>query len=279
MTYPGGKNAAGVYQAIINQMPPHRVYVEPFLGGGAVMKRKRPAARNVGIDRDRQVTYKMRSGGGPPGVEALTGCGIDWLCSVEAQPDWLIYCDPPYLIHARRSQRPIYKFEMSVVDHRRLLRWAIQSPSMVMISGYADPLYFDELADWRCVTFNAPTRGGRPALEHLWCNFPPPDRLHDYSFLGRDYRERERIRRKLDRWRAKLAALPPLERQAIIESLRDPLDVSGDAGYGTARIDVPRATPEMAMPPATTRPTPLEAAIADRAAASARPAMVAGGRR
>jgi DNA adenine methylase len=36
MPYPGGKGGAGVYQTIINGMPRHEVYVEPFLGGGAV---------------------------------------------------------------------------------------------------------------------------------------------------------------------------------------------------------------------------------------------------
>jgi DNA adenine methylase len=34
MGYPGGKSGAGVYQTIINLMPPHTVYIEPFLGGG-----------------------------------------------------------------------------------------------------------------------------------------------------------------------------------------------------------------------------------------------------
>jgi hypothetical protein len=54
VTYPGGKNGAGVYQRIINLMPPHRVYIEPFLGGAAIMRLKRPAALNFGIDRSQQ---------------------------------------------------------------------------------------------------------------------------------------------------------------------------------------------------------------------------------
>ena len=50
MSYPGGKNGAGVYQKIISLMPPHDVYIEPFLGGGAVMRLKRPASLNIGCD-------------------------------------------------------------------------------------------------------------------------------------------------------------------------------------------------------------------------------------
>jgi hypothetical protein len=52
MGYPGGKNGAGVYQTLINRMPPHTTYIEPFLGSGAIMRLKRPAHVNIGIDRD-----------------------------------------------------------------------------------------------------------------------------------------------------------------------------------------------------------------------------------
>lgn len=62
MGYPGGKNGAGVYQAIINQMPPHKVYIEPFLGGGAILRLKRPAELNIGIDLDPEVIQRFRNG-------------------------------------------------------------------------------------------------------------------------------------------------------------------------------------------------------------------------
>lgn len=48
--YPGGKAGLGIYHRIINQIPPHDIYIEPFLGGGAIMYYKRPALLDVGVD-------------------------------------------------------------------------------------------------------------------------------------------------------------------------------------------------------------------------------------
>jgi hypothetical protein len=84
MPYPGGKGGAGVYQTIINGMPCHEVYVEPFLGGGAVMAAKRPACLNIGVDLDAEViaqaqarivgngdTRSALAGGGDAAADAL----------------------------------------------------------------------------------------------------------------------------------------------------------------------------------------------------------------
>lgn len=58
MAYPGGK--AAVVHKLINLMPPHSTYVEAFLGGGAVMRSKRPAAYNIGVDLDAEVISGWR---------------------------------------------------------------------------------------------------------------------------------------------------------------------------------------------------------------------------
>jgi len=52
--YPGGKG--GVFQRLINLMPPHEVYIETHLGGDAVMRNKRPAERNIGLERQAILT-------------------------------------------------------------------------------------------------------------------------------------------------------------------------------------------------------------------------------
>ena len=50
--YFGSKAASGLCQNIIAMMPPHETYIETHLGGGAIMKRKPPAVKNIGIDID-----------------------------------------------------------------------------------------------------------------------------------------------------------------------------------------------------------------------------------
>ena len=47
--YFGSKATSGLCQPIIAMMPPHDTYIESHLGGGAIMKRKPPAQRNIGI--------------------------------------------------------------------------------------------------------------------------------------------------------------------------------------------------------------------------------------
>ncbi|HKJ76126.1 MAG TPA: DNA adenine methylase, partial [Gammaproteobacteria bacterium] len=62
------------------------------------------------------------------------------------------------------------------------------------------------------------TRGG-PRTEALWLSFPAPLELHDYRFLGRDFTDRQRIKRKRARWRRRLQDMEPQERYAILAEL------------------------------------------------------------
>lgn len=43
MAWPGGKDGSGVAQRLINQIPPHDVFVSPFLGDCAILRKKLPA--------------------------------------------------------------------------------------------------------------------------------------------------------------------------------------------------------------------------------------------
>ena len=237
MPYPGGKNGAGVFQTIINLMPPHRVYIEPFLGGGAVLRMKRPAALNIGIDLEAATIAKMRDTAG--GIASSNDAdriatssdisdrpmfrfeqrdALEFLATFPFDGSELVYCDPPYM-HETRTRRNLYRFEMSDRQHTRLLQIALALPCRVMISGYWTRLYARKLSKWNSVSFQAVTRSGRVATEWLWFNFPEPVALHDYSYLGSTFRERERIKRKKLRWANRLRTMPILERRALLAAL------------------------------------------------------------
>lgn len=239
MAYPGGKSGSGVYQRIINLMPPHRVYIEPFLGAGAVLRLKKPALVNIGVEIDSAVVadqQRQKESGATSTIVA--GDGIAFLDSYKFTGDELVYCDPPYLL-ATRSSGKIYRHEMTEVDHQRLLRCIRKIPALVVISGYWSQMYASGLKGWNSIHFEAMTRG-RLATEWLWFNFPEPTVLHDYRYLGTNFRERERIKRKKNRWTARLARMPLLERQALlsaIEAFSTGIGVAGSeiAGPGVAR--------------------------------------------
>jgi len=219
MTYKGGKAGAGVYQQIINQIPPHEVYIEPFFGGGAVFLHKKLAACSIAIDCDGDVITKA-SAWAVPGLTVIHGDAISYLQNWRCERLTFIYCDPPYLMETRKSKRKLYTHEFGdAAQHRWLLNVLLSLPCMVAISGYSSSLYMDMLQGWRHISFNSVTRGGGVAREYLWMNYPEPAALHDYSYLGSNFREREKIARQKRRWRARLLRMSALQRYALLEAI------------------------------------------------------------
>jgi hypothetical protein len=239
MRYSGGKNGSGTYQRIINQIPPHRMWIEPFAGSAAIARLKRPAENTLLIDRDPGAIDSLRGAADlPTNVRFLVGDGIAFLETACFQVGDFIYCDPPYLPETLTS-RDRYPYTLENRDHRRLLRLLTALPVPAAVSGYWSPLYAGWLSahGWRMVSFGAVTRGGWKAQECLWCNYPEPTALHDYRYLGSDYRQRENFKRQQKRWAAKLARMSRLQRQALLSVLRDPpggTGTSADAASDTA---------------------------------------------
>lgn len=261
LTYPGGKG--NLYQRLISLIPPHRVYVEPFAGGGAVARMKRPARVNIAIDADTEALAALRSiivrnGVGCPGGLAKDGDtaggriakngergrrhrrggeaarwqflntdALAWLAAYDWRGDEFVYADPPYLRYTRKQARALYRHEMTNGQHRQLLSVLTGLPCPVMISGYHSEMYAQALAGWHVQTFDVLTRGGSPATEYVWMNYPAPVALHDYRYLGDGFRERERIKRKKRRWVEKLRNMPILEKQAILAAIAEMEESNG----------------------------------------------------
>jgi len=213
MRYPGGKGKT--FQQVINLMPPHSVYIETHLGGGAVMRHKKPAARNIGIDADERVISQWKS----VGLEAELVCtrAESFLESFSFTGNELVYVDPPYVPETRRRAR-VYTHDYTLEDHERLLKLLVGLPCKVLLSGYANPLYEEQLRDWSIHSFMAATHAG-PRRETLWFNFERPRTLHDARYLGSSFRERQATKRRLERLQRKFAEMDPQERGAFAQWL------------------------------------------------------------
>lgn len=182
MGYLGSKAAPGAYQKIIANMPPHDVYIETHLGGGAVMR------RNVGIDIDEEALRNFAIGhsigaGQLQHVSLIGGDAVEYLRLLDfsRMGRVLIYADPPYLPETRTS-RNRYRYEYTEDDHRILIAALRRVPASVMISGYPSALYDELLSDWRSITFQVMTRGGPPhrkAMDEL-----PRQRSVQRGFCG-----------------------------------------------------------------------------------------------
>ncbi|TXE26914.1 DNA adenine methylase [Serratia ureilytica] len=218
MGYLGSKAASGVYQKIIANMPPHDTYIETHLGGGAIMLRKPPAKTNIGVDIDPDALCEFNAGCCMPYVQLFRHDAVSFLERFDFSRAGrvLIYADPPYLPETRTGNAR-YRYEYTVDDHRRLIACLRSLPAAVMLSGYPSALYHELLTDWRSISFQAMTRGG-VRTEQLWMNFPEGQPF-SAAYAGKDYIDRQRIKRKVERWRKKYQALPPAERLAIMQAL------------------------------------------------------------
>ena len=129
-----------------------------------------------------------------------------------------MYLDPPYPLGSRSSKAKIYTHEMTDEDHVEFLTTVREIKADCMISTYDNPIYSEMLSDWHLETYMTSIHG-QPKKELLYMNYPVPEKLHDYSYLGEDCWDRQRIKRKINRHVKKLQGLPPRERNAIIEAL------------------------------------------------------------
>ena len=223
--YPGSKDQ--IVKKLLNLIPPHQVYVEPFLGGGSIMRYKLPARMNIGNDLNSDVIQRWKADERFQEEYIFTcGSAIDCIHNHRFLGDRnlpgggvFFYLDPPYPMGSRSWQEDLYIHEMSDEDHVELLSVVRSISCNCMISSYRNKIYDTMLEHWNTVTFQ--TRTHRyTATEIVYFNYEVPKKLHDYRYIGDDYHERQRIKRKIRRWTKKLISMESRERHAIIEAVK-----------------------------------------------------------
>ncbi len=213
MHYPGGK--AKSFHQILNLVPPHSVYIEPYLGLASVLRNKKPSDTEIGIDLDVRVLAEPELL--KRGVKLVKADALDFLNTYRFRGHEVVYCDPPYL-PSTRKRRKIYRHEVDQNHHEMLLKAITDIDARVLISGYDSDLYRHWLHDWNTHKFSAKTHCG-VREEFVWFNFDAPTVLHDYRHLGRDFRERQVIKRRIERLKARIASLSVVEQECIKEWL------------------------------------------------------------
>ena len=130
----------------------------------------------------------------------------------------MVYADPPYPLESRSCQQKMYAHEMSSSDHIAFLKGARASQFYMAISTYENDIYSEMLSDWRLLQYQSVVRGGT-RTEFLYMNYPEPSQLHDYSFIGKDFREREKLSRIKKNALSKLNAMPAALLNSILKDL------------------------------------------------------------
>lgn len=232
--YLGGKGAEGTYQQIINEIPPHDHLIIPFAGNCAVTRYMRLPDFTHLCDRDPGVItawwrYIKDNNLNQSTVDGLLipveKNGLSYIKQElrwyhDGDVNYCIYADPPYLRSTRRDKNTGYKFDFATPgDHKKLLTLLLSVKVPVLISTYPNELYKSMLAGWRVKKYYSTTRTGR-RLELLYMNFENPNQvLHDYQYAGKNFRDRERIKKKVNRFKLKFDTMDSLERNAILQSL------------------------------------------------------------
>jgi len=127
-----------------------------------------------------------------------------------------VYSDPPYL-HETRSSGRRYRFDYTETDHRELLALLKGLPCAVILSGYPAALYDEQLGDWQRLELQVMNQAG-VRTEKLWFNFTP-QRVHWARCAGKNFTDRQRIKRKAESWARRYRAMPPAERLAVLAAL------------------------------------------------------------
>ena len=231
--YTGQKQIAGVHHKIINQIPVFSEMIELFAGSAQITKLiDLDGKKCTLIDADKKVIDNLRNEWTENSFHhsQLNGVihfyhtdAIDYLESTNDdsftfRKGRFIFIDPPYHHSTRPNNKEIYKFEMTHEQHVELLQQSLQLNCMCMIIHPVCELYETMLKDWRKIEVKIRYHR-KTSIEGIYMNYPEPTQLQDYSFLGSDSWDRQRITKRVYALKKKFENMPVLERNKYLKIL------------------------------------------------------------
>lgn len=233
--YPGSKSASGVIQRIMNNIPEHNYFVDMCAGSGAVALTALEHLQSHVIICEKyqpvfqQLETKFRE------IPMLANrVHLKHIDSIEFYYDRIgegcafdesfFYIDPPYLKSTRKSYRDLYGCEWNENDHWRMLNLVNilkeKTTADIMINHYDCDLYREQLKDWFTEEYTTMTRGG-VKTDKLWMSYDITQlKLATTDFLGKNFSDRQRIKRRKESFLKKLQNMPLHESQAILDHIK-----------------------------------------------------------
>ena len=226
-TYNGGKAGNGTYQTIINEIPKCEIFIDAMCGNLGITSNLNLPAYTVINDIDAGVIEGLNFGRCTKKNNTINVTNLDYGSIIDkfdndrsGEIQTVFYFDPPYLKSSRKSQKDLYKYEWTDKQHLDFLQKVLTMKAMVIISHYPCKLYNTYLSNWRKKEFYSNTRKGL-ALEAIYMNFKEPQFLQDYRYLGNDFIDRQRIKRKHKSFVNKFKKLPHHEQVLAMTALTD----------------------------------------------------------
>ncbi len=216
--FTGSKGIQGLPHKIINLIPTHQFYYELFAGSAAIAQLL-PHSKNkvlTDINPDTiEYLKKTYTGGGI--IENLDA--LPTLKSLHGKDkSTFVFLDPTYMKATTSEDR--YEYTLNDTDHVELLTTSLQMKFNIMIIHPACKLYDSMLSNWYWKTITVRYHK-KNCITRLYMNYPPPLKLHTTQYLGNGRTDRQRIKRKGDRWISKLTNMAPLEQQYILEKIKE----------------------------------------------------------
>lgn len=215
--YVGNKDFSNVIHFLINRLPLSKRYFSLFHGSGGLEKssftkealficaEKDPDCKKYEDPTRSKIEYSDYK----DLIEAFVFASEDF-----------IFADPPYEFSTRTSGTKYYKYEFNTSDSIEFLEYMISLPCKIMITHPKCDLYDKYLKDWSKEEFSYMTRGGW-FKDCAYMNYSRSDiELLNYNALGKDFTDRQRIKRQRANVVNKWKNFDPHIRKAIIKDLK-----------------------------------------------------------
>lgn len=220
--YTGNKKIQGIFQKIINEIPPVNRFCEWFAGGAGIASIINVSPDKIWLNEIDPKQHQKLCLKFPDFIntnENIFSLFLKSLSDPKAiHKNDFLFLDPPYL-HETRNSNKLYKFEMRNDEHVLFLDFVKKLKCNVMIIHPKCDLYDTELRDWRKIEITL-KYWQKSSTEILYVNYPAPTKLQDYRFVGNDRVQRQQIKRKAENMVKKLLEMPEHERSYILEKIK-----------------------------------------------------------